>query len=136
MRKLFDTTFLVHFLTRPDRVEPYLETHDTAETTFLGSTISLKELAVGLHHVEAEPSFADLTADFEWLSLRPFTARHAFHAGEIQSSCHEESLPQEQINALGGDILIGGVARAEDATVVTENVTDFQLMPGVQVERY
>lgn len=136
MRKLFDTTFLVHYLTRPDRVEPYLETHDTPETTFLGSTISLKELAVGLHHVETEPSFADLTADFEWLDLRPFTARHAFHAGGIEANCHDEGLPQEQINALGGDILIGGVARAEDATVVTENVDDFQLMAGVHVEPY
>lgn len=136
MRKLFDTTFLGHYLTRPTRVEAYLEAHGTPETTFLGSLISLKELAVGLHHVEVEATLADLVADFEWLDLRPFTARHAFHAGGIEEHCHDEGFPQEQINALGGDILIGGVALAEDATVVSENVDDYQLMPGVHVESY
>lgn len=136
MRKLFDTTFLVHYLTRPPLVEPYLDEHDTPETTFLGSVISIKELAVGLHHIEEAPTLADLTADFEWLDLRPFTERHAFHAGLIENYLREEGLPRQQINALGGDILIGGVARTADATVVTRNVDDFQLMPGVHVEGY
>lgn len=136
MRKLFDTKFLVHYLTRPDRVRPYLAEYDTPATTFLGSTISLKELAVGLHHVEATPTFADLTSDFAWVDFRPFTARHAFHAGEIEKYLTDQGLQKERINTLGGDILVAGVARAEDATVVTENQADFQLMPAVHVEGY
>lgn len=136
MRKLFDTTFLVHYLTRPSAVEPYLTDHDTPDVTFLASTISIKELAVGLHHVEEDPSFADLMADIGWLEVRPFTERHAFHAGAIEEDCRDRRLPQEQLNAMGGDILIGGVARAENATVVTRNTGDFQRMAGVQVESY
>jgi len=136
MRKLLDTTFLVHYLTRPSAVESYLSDHDTPEVTFLASTISMKELAVGLHHVEEAPGLAELTADFEWLDLRPFTERHAFHAGAIEEECRDRGLPQERLNAIGGDILIGGAARAEDATVVTRNMTDFQQMSGVAVESY
>lgn len=36
----------------------------------------------------------------------------------------------------GGDVLIGGVALAEDAAVVTRNVDDFELLPDVPVETY
>lgn len=136
MRKLLDTTFLVHYLTRPSRVEAYLAEHDTPETTFLASAISLKELAVGLHHVEDDPGVADLTADFGWLDVLPFETRHAFHAGEIEQDFRTRGLPQEKINALGGDVLIGGTARAEGATVVTGNAQDFQLMPDVRAESY
>lgn len=94
------------------------------------------ELAVGLHHVEDDPTVADLTADVGWLEVVPFGPRHAFHAGEIEHDCRSRGLPQEQLNALGGEILIGGTARAEGATVVTRNTTDFQRMADVRVESY
>lgn len=136
MRRLLDTTFLVHYLTRPREIEAYLAEHDSPETTFLTSAISLKELAVGLHAVEEEPSLADLTGDLAWLDLVPFGPPHAFHAGAIEHDCRDRGLPQEQLDALGGDILIGGTARAEDATVVTRNTAAFHRMPGVQVESY
>lgn len=136
MRRLLDTTFLVHYLTRPREVEAYLAEHDSPGTTFLTSAISLKELAVGLHAVEEDPGLADLTADVAWLDVVPFGPRHAFHAGAIEHDCRGRGIPQEQLNALGGDILIGGTARAEDATVVTRNTTDFHQMPGVHVESY
>lgn len=136
MRKLLDTTFLVHYLTRPARVESYLEAHATADTTLLGSAISMKELAVGLGHVESNPDVADLTVDFGWLEVLPFTTRHAFAAGRIEGRFQAEGFPQDRLNALGGDVLIGGVALAEEATVVTENVADFQLMGDVRTESY
>jgi predicted nucleic acid-binding protein len=96
----------------------------------------LKELAVGLHHVEDDPNLADLTVDFAWLDVLPFTVNHAFHAGYIEAYSTEQGLPREKINSLGGDILIGGVAVAEDASVVTEHVDEFHLMPDVSVEAY
>lgn len=136
MKKLLDTTFHVHFLTDEARVKPYLEAHDTPETEFLASMITMKELAVGVHHVEDDPSVADLHADFGWVDILPFSMRHAFYAGQIENALIQQETPQEQLNALGGDILVGGVAVAENATVVTQNTDDFELMPGVDVERY
>lgn len=136
MKKLLDTTFHVHFLTDESRVKPYLEAHDAPETEFLASTITMKELAVGVHHVEDDPSVADLQADFGWVTVLPFSSRHAFYAGQIENALIQRGTPQDQLNALGGDVLIGGVARAEDATVVTLNTDDFELMPDVDVEDY
>jgi predicted nucleic acid-binding protein len=136
MRKLIDTTFHVQFLTDESLVKPYLEAYDTPETEYLSSMVTMKELAVGVHHVEDDPSVADLHADFGWVDILPFSMRHAFYAGKIEQQFIEEGMPQEQRNALGGDVLLGGVALAEDATVVTQNTDEFELMPGVDVERY
>jgi predicted nucleic acid-binding protein len=136
MKKLLDTTFHVHFLTDKERVKPYLEAHETPETEFLSSMITMKKLAVGVHHVEHDPSVADLHADFGWVNILPFSMRHAFYAGQIENALIQQGTPQEQLNALGGDILIGGVALAEDATVVTQNTDDFELMPDVDIESY
>lgn len=136
MKKLLDTTFLVHYLTSGSRVEPYLEEHDDSTVEFCTTTISMKELAAGLHHVEESPTIADLRSDLGWLEVLPFDVIHAFHAGRIETALDEQDVRQDRLNSLGGDVLIGGVAIAEDATVVTENVADFELMPDVAVETY
>lgn len=136
MRKLLDTTFLVHYLTREQEVEPYLSEHDDPGTEFLVSTISLKELAVGLHRIEAEPTVADLRADLGWTTILPFSPVHAFHAGRIEEHLGCQGMSQDRLDSLGGDVLIGGVALAEDASVVTRNVDDFELLPDVRVETY
>lgn len=136
MKKLLDTTFLVHYLTREREVEPYLSEHDEPGTEFLVSTISLKELAVGLHHADAEPTIADLRSDLGWTTILPFSPAHAFHAGSIEEHLDRQGMAQDRLNSLGGDVLIGGVALAEDAAVVTRNVDDFELLPNVPVETY
>lgn len=136
MKKLLDTTFLVHFLTREREVEPYLAEHDESGTDFLVSTISMKELAVGLHHVEDEPTIAELEGDLGWATILPFSTRHAFHAGAIEEQFVRDGLARDRLNSLGGDVLIAGVALAENATVVTRNVDDFEMMDGVPVETY
>ena len=136
MKKLLDTTFLIHYLTRESRVEPYLEEHEGPDTEFLVSTITMKELAVGLHHVEDDPTIADLRSDLGWIEVLPFSTRHAFYAGQIEETLRQEGIPEDRINSLGGDILIGGVALAEGASVVTENGEDFKLMPAVEVDHY
>lgn len=136
MKRLLDTTFHVHFLTNPSLVESYLEAHDTPETEYLSSTITMKELAVGVHHVEDDPSVAELHSDFGWTNIIPFSIPHAFYAGKIQHELEDQGLPRDKLNSLGGDILIGGIALAENATVVTQNVGDFELLPGVSVETY
>lgn len=136
MKKLLDTTFLIHYLTDGDRVEPFLEANDGPATEFLTTTITVKELAVGLHRVEDDPSIAQLRSDLGWIDVVPFETAHAFHAGRIEAALDERGVPRDRLNSLGADVLIGGVALAEDAVVVTENVDDFDLMPDVEAESY
>lgn len=136
MKKLLDTTFLVHHLRGQDRVKQYLEHHDGPGTEFITSTIAMKELAVGFHRVQTNPTFADVYREFRWLDIVPFSAQHAFQAASIEASLREQGLTQAQVGAMAGDILIGAVAVGEGATVVTENLGDFEVMSNVNAESY
>lgn len=136
MRKLLDTTFLIDFLSRGREVRPYLEANDGPETEFLTTSIAMKELAVGLHRVEDEPSMSELRSDFGWTDVIPFSTRHAFYTGRIGEQLDRRGVHGDRLNSLAGDVLIGGVALAEDATVVTRNVEDFEFLPEADVEAY
>jgi predicted nucleic acid-binding protein len=132
--KLLDTTFLVHYWGGVDDVAEYLEAHDEAE--FVTTTVNLKEIAVGRDLQDAfDPH--EIRSTFEWVEIVPFTLEHAFIAGELEAELHRnDQLNGDKINALTGDVLIAAVAKAEDATVVTENVEDFELFDGVAVDSY
>lgn len=136
MRKLLDTTFLIDFLTRGEEVRPYLEANDGPETEFLTTSISMKELAAGLHRVGDEPSISELRSDLGWTEVLPFSTRHAFYAGRIEDQLNRRDIRGDRLNSLAGDVFVGGVALAEDAAVVTRNVEDFAPLHEVDVETY
>lgn len=132
--KLLDTTFLVHYWGGEEEVAAYLETHDEAE--FVTTTFNLKEIAVG-RELQGELDRHEIRSTFEWVDIVPFEREHAFLAGELEAQLHrDDEVNGDKINALTGDVLIAAVARAEGATVVTENVEDFELFDEVSVERY
>ncbi|QPV64943.1 PIN domain-containing protein [Halosimplex litoreum] len=133
--KLLDTTFLAHYYRGDDRVESFLEAHDDEED-LVTSAINVEEIAVGVHTVEDDPSLESVLADLGWLTILPFKPEDAFAAARIEAALHaDETVAQDRINALAGDVLIAGVAENRDATIVTENVDDFEAL-GVSVEAY
>ncbi|ELZ28831.1 virulence-associated protein [Halosimplex carlsbadense 2-9-1] len=132
--KLLDTTFLAHYYRGDERVESFLETHDDGEEDLVTSTINVEEIAVGVHTVEDDPSLESLLADLGWLTVLPFEPEDAFSAAGIEAALHgDDTVAQD--HALAGDVLIAGVAENRGATVVTENVADFETL-GVPVESY
>lgn len=132
--KLLDTTFLVDYERGGDAVAEFLTTHEDAE--FVTSTICMKELAVGKHTI-GSPSKADLVGDYGWLRIVPFTVDHAHEAGALEATLRTaEEADRDRVASLSGDVLIAGVARRLGATVVTRNVSDFELFEDVAVERY
>ena len=131
--KLLDTTFLVDYERGEDTVAEYLEENEAAD--FVTSTLCIEELAVG-KHVVGDPTGADVLAPYGWLEVVPFRIDHAVAAGEMEAELHaDESVNREYINAVAGDLLIAAVARAMDATVVTNNREDFDRFD-VAVEGY
>ena len=133
--KLLDTVFLIEYWQGHDAVEAYLETTAASES-FVSTTISLKELAVG-RAVLGSLDPGEFEAAFGWLTFLPFGPAHAYAAATIEAVLRTRSdVNQARMNALAADLLIGGVARAESATVVTRNVDDFELFDGVSVETY
>ena len=131
--KLLDTTFLVDYERGEEVVAEYLEENEAAD--FVTSTLCVEELAVG-KHVAGDPTGADVLAPYGWVTVVPFRTDHAVAAGEMVAELHaDESVNRDYINAVAGDLLIAAVARAMDATVVTNNREDFDRFD-VAVEGY
>jgi predicted nucleic acid-binding protein len=132
--KLLDTTFLIHYWAGREPVAEYLETH--GEEEFVTTTLNIKELAVG-RAMQGELEPVEIRSMFAWTTIIPFRAEHAFIAGELEVELHQdEKINQDKINSLAGDLLIAAVAKESDATVVTQNTGDFQILDGVSVETY
>ena len=132
--KLLDTTFLVHYWGGDDEVAAYLDAYEEEE--FVTTTFNLKEIAVG-RELQGELDRHEIRSTFEWVEIVSFEREHAFIAGELEAQLHrDDEVNGDKINALTGDVLIAAVAKAEGATVVTENVADFEPFEGVSVEQY
>lgn len=132
--KLLDTTFLIHYWGGVDDTADYLEAHEDEE--FLTTTLNLKEIAVG-RELQGSLDRAEILTTFDWLTLVPFDAEHAFVAAELEATLRQQSdIEQDRLDALTGDLLIAAVARERNATVVTENARDFELFDRVPVDTY
>jgi predicted nucleic acid-binding protein len=132
--KLLDTTFLIHYWAGRDSVAEYLSAHEESE--FVTTTLNLKEIAVG-RELQGSGDRHEVEATFEWVRVIPFKRDHAFVAGEFEAALRrDETLNQDKINSLAADLLIAAVANATGATVVTKNVADFEIFPGVSVDSY
>jgi predicted nucleic acid-binding protein len=132
--KLLDTTFLIHYWGGRDEVKAYLEAHENEE--FITTSLNIKEVAVG-RDLQGALDHAEIRSTFEWVRIVPFGVEHSFVAGELEAALHgDETVNRDKINALAGDILIGAVAKEQNATVVTRNTSDFERLSGVSTESY
>lgn len=132
--KLLDTTFLIHYWAGDEDVRTYLEQNDESE--FATTTLNIKEIAVG-RKLQGKLNRQEILTTFEWTSIIPFTTDHAFIAGELEAELHQnESINQDKINSLTGDLLIAAVAKETGSTIVTENTNDFEQFNSISVETY
>lgn len=132
--KLLDTTFLIHYWAGREKARNYLERHEESE--FITTTLNIKEIAVG-RDLQDKLDRHEILSTFEWVDTIPFRTEHAFIAGQLEAELHrDENVNQDKINSLAGDVLIAAVAKETGATVVTENMNDFNSLDGVAVESY
>jgi tRNA(fMet)-specific endonuclease VapC len=96
------------------------------------STVTLAELHYGaeksarrLDNLEAIRQFVAR------LGILPFSTAAAAHYGEIRAALERAGTP-----AGAYDTLIAGHARSEGMTVVTNNLREFERMPGVRAENW
>lgn len=130
--KLLDTTFLIHYWGGIEDVADYLEANEEEE--FITTTLNIKELAVG-RKLQGKLSRPEIRSTFDWVTIVPFEIEHAFLAGELEAELQQdESVNQDKINALAGDLLIAAVAKERNATVVTQNTEDFEMIDDISVD--
>lgn len=65
------------------------------------------------------------------LEVLPFDAKAAAHYGQLRAELERAGTPCGPY-----DIQIGGHARSEGLTVVTNNLREFERMPGLRVENW
>lgn len=133
--KLLDTTFLIHYWAGRKAVEEYLEAHEATDE-FVTTSINLKEIAVG-RVLQGKFDPTEIRSKFEWVETVPFDTDHAMRAGQMEATLRTDNeVNQQKVNELTGDLLIAAVAADLNATVVTRNVDDFEMLDGVSVEAY
>ena len=96
------------------------------------STVTVAELAYGAARSSApeanQVEVRRLTAALRVIEL---DTDAAWHAGQIRSDLAKRGTP------IGGyDVLIAGVARSRDLTLVTGNVREFRRVPDLRVEKW
>jgi tRNA(fMet)-specific endonuclease VapC len=65
------------------------------------------------------------------LEVLPFSARAAGNYGQLRAELERAGLPAGPY-----DMLIGAHARSEGLILVTNNVREFERMPGLQIENW
>ena len=91
------------------------------------SCVTLGELIFGAEHSQqVERNLADIEAMIARLEVLPFDNHAAIHFGQIRSELYRRG------NPIGPyDMMIAGQARASGLTLVTNNVREFERVPGL-----
>ena len=103
----------------------------------LAGQLCISSIALGELHYGAEKSarraenLEAIEGFVDRLEVLPFANRAALHYGQIRAQ-----LEREGRVAGTHDMLIGAHARSEDLTIVTNNVREFERVPGLSVENW
>jgi tRNA(fMet)-specific endonuclease VapC len=103
----------------------------------LADQLCISSITLGEMHYGAEKSARradNLTAIEHFvarLDILPFEAKAAMHYGQVRAELERAGTPCGP-----HDMQIGGHARSEGLIVVTNNLREFNRMPGVRVENW
>ena len=131
MTYMLDTNICIYAMkNRPEKVLQRLKLE--LNSGICVSSITLAELEYGVKHSSdpAKNERALLRFLFP-LSILPFGPAAASEYGEIRAYLQKQGTP---IGPL--DMLIAGHARAEGLTLVTNNVREFERVPGLEIENW
>lgn len=131
MTYMLDTNICIYTIKRkPEKV--LLRFQEELSGGMCISAITLAELEYGIRH-SANPAKNEqaLIRFLAPLSVLPFDPAASAEYGEIRAYLQRQGTP---IGPL--DMLIAGHARAEGAVLVTNNVREFERVPGLAVENW
>lgn len=128
---MLDTNICIYAMKKkPEKVLQRLKSELDNEVCI--SSITLAELEYGMKHssnpAKNEQALLRFLVPF---SVLPFGAAAASEYGEIRAYLQSQGTP---IGPL--DMLIAGHARAEKLILVTNNVREFERVPGLEIENW
>jgi tRNA(fMet)-specific endonuclease VapC len=127
---LLDTDICIYVIR--DRPPGLRQRFDELEDQLGISTITLGELRYGAENSARRTQNLRTVEQFAGrLDVLPFSANAAAHYGQIRAALRRAGRPVGV-----HDMLIGAHARSEGLVLVTNNVREFERMPGLQVENW
>lgn len=130
LKYLLDTNIVIYTMkNRPQQVKKRFKQH---KGQMCISSVTLGELIFGAEHSkQVERNLADIEAMVARLEVLPFDNKPAYHFGQIRASLYSIG------NLIGPyDMMIAGHARASGLTLVTNNIKEFERVPGLIFENW
>jgi len=128
LKYLLDTNIVIYTMrNRPQQVKRRFQQHHGQMGV---SAVTLGELVFGAEHSQQiERNLADIEAMAARLEVLPFDSKAAYHFGQIRAALYRSGPP------LGPyDMMIAGQARARGLILVTNNLKEFERVPGLLLE--
>jgi len=131
MRYLLDTNICIYLIKkRPSKVLERFRQHSPQDIAI--STVTLFELQYGVEKSQYRQRSEDALAKFLLpLNLIDLDRSSAVEAATIRAQLEKEGMP---IGAY--DLLIAGLARSLDMTLVTNNTREFERIAGLHLENW
>jgi tRNA(fMet)-specific endonuclease VapC len=127
---MLDTDICIYVMR--DRPAEIQQRFDSFADELCISMITLGELLYGAEKSDRRVQNLRAVERFSSrLEVLPFSPAAASHYGQIRAELEQVGTPAGPY-----DMLIGGHARSEGLTVVTNNVREFFRMPGLRVENW
>ncbi len=130
LKYLLDTNIVIYTMkNRPERVRGAFKKH---EGQLCISSVTLGELIYGAEKsAQPERNLADIENMIARLEVMPFDPRAAIHFGQIRAALAKIGKPIGPYDAM-----IAGHARALGLTLVTNNESEFQRVPGLMWQNW
>lgn len=128
LKYMLDTNVVIYTMkNRPQEVKRHFQKNHGQMGI---STVTLGELVFGAEHSQqVERNLADIEAMVARLEVLPFDDKAAHHFGQVRAALYRSG------NPIGPyDMMIAGHARACGLKLVTNNVKEFERVPGLLIE--
>ncbi len=128
LKYLLDTNIVIYTMkNRPRQVKKKFQQQQGRMAI---SAVTLGELVSGAENSQqVERNLADIEAMVARLEVLPFDNNAAYHFGQTRAALYPTGRPIGPF-----DMMIAGQARADGLTLVTNNVKEFENVPGLMHE--
>lgn len=130
LKYLLDTNIVIYTMkNRPKQVKWRFKKH---EGQICISTVTLGELVFGAEYSkQVERNLSDIEAMTARLEVLPFDNKAAYHFGRIRAALYKIGQPIGPY-----DMMIAGHARSFGLILVTNNINEFERVPGLILENW
>ena len=130
IKYLLDTNILIYTIkNRPKQVRAMFNRHSQQMSI---STVTVGELIYGAERSsQPERNMADIEGLIARLEVLEFDASAAYHFGQLRAELYSKGQPIGPY-----DMMLAGQARSRGLILVSNNVKEFERVPGLRMENW